>query len=49
MAETNLQKFVRHCRTGGLFYAVYRGVKYISWRNECRKNRIDWKKFSRAR
>ena len=27
--ETLLQKWGRHYRRGGFFYAVYRGVKYV--------------------
>ncbi len=49
MAETNLQKFVRYCKTGGIFYAINRGFKYIAWRNRCKKIGIDWKKFSKER
>ncbi|MDO8602989.1 MAG: hypothetical protein Q7O04_03975 [Candidatus Omnitrophota bacterium] len=49
MAETNLQKFVKHCKAGGLFYAISRGVKYVTWRNKCKKMGIDCGKFSRER
>mgnify|MGYP001571233594 CR=1 FL=1 len=47
MAETNLQKLVRHCKTGGLLYAINRGIKYIAWRNKCKKIGVDWRKFNR--
>ncbi len=46
MTETNFQKFVKHYKKGGFFYAINRSVKYISWRNKCRRMGIDWKKFS---
>ena len=41
MAETNLQKFVKHYKTGGLFYAINRGIKYVTWRNKCKKAEAD--------
>ncbi len=49
MADTSLQKFVRHCKASGIFYAVNRSIKYIAWRNRCKKMGIDWRKFSRER
>lgn len=47
MAETNWQKFMKHCRTGGFFYAVYRGIKYLQWRRWCKKRGIDLRQFSK--
>jgi len=49
MVETNWQKFVKHHKTGGLFYAIYRGIKYISWRNRCKRMGIDWGQFSKEK
>ena len=47
MAETNLQKFVKHFKKNGLFYAIKRGFRYILWRGKCGRMRIDWRKFSK--
>jgi hypothetical protein len=47
MAETNLQKFVKHCKAGGIFYAIQRGMRYIAWLSKCRTMGIDCKKFSK--
>jgi hypothetical protein len=47
MALTHWQKFIKHVKSGGLFYAVYRGFKYISWRSQCARRKIDWRQFSR--
>ena len=47
MAETNLQKFVKHCKTGGLFYAIKRSFRYVAWRIRCSRMGVDWKKFSK--
>lgn len=47
MAETNLQKFVKHCTRGGIFYAVKRGFRYAAWRIRCSRMGIDWRKFGR--
>ncbi|MDD5560764.1 MAG: hypothetical protein PHT50_01330 [Candidatus Omnitrophica bacterium] len=47
MAETLWQKFMKHNKTGGFFYALKRGFKYIAWRNICISKGIDWRKFSR--
>ena len=49
MAETNLQKFVKHYKTNGLFYAINRGIKYIIWRNKCKKAEASRKKSSKER
>jgi len=49
MAETHWQKFVKHYKTEGFFYAIYRGIKYIAWRNKCSREGIDWRKFSKIR
>lgn len=49
MEETNWEKFVKHYKTGGFLYAIYRGIKYIQWRRSCVKRGIDWKQFSRER
>lgn len=48
MINTNWQKFVKHYKTKGFLYAVYRGIKYIRWRNVCREKGIDWKRFSQT-
>jgi len=32
MEETLWQKWCKHYRAGGFFYAVYRGIKYLVWR-----------------
>jgi ribosomal protein L20A (L18A) len=47
MAETNWQKFVKHYKAGGLFHAIQRSIKYIAWRNKCRRMGIDWRQFSK--
>ncbi|MDD4939437.1 MAG: hypothetical protein PHE18_02440 [Candidatus Omnitrophica bacterium] len=47
MAETNWQKFAKHFKNGGVFYALYRGIKYIKWRSMCARRGIDWKQFAR--
>ncbi len=47
MAQGNYQKLVKHFKTGGLFYAVRRGFRYLAWRMRCAKAGIDWRKFSR--
>ncbi|MBU2034324.1 MAG: hypothetical protein ABH882_02220 [Candidatus Omnitrophota bacterium] len=47
MAQTSWQKFITHCKNGGLFYAFYRGFKYLAWRNQCARKKIDWRQFSR--
>ena len=46
MAQTNWEKFVKHLRAGGFFYALYRGVKYIKWRSMCARRGIDWRQFN---
>jgi hypothetical protein len=30
--ETMYQKWLKHKKSGGFLYAVYRGVKYLVWR-----------------
>ncbi len=47
MNQTSWQKFVKHCKAGGFFYAVFRGLKYIKWRNQCKKLGVDYRRFSR--
>jgi len=47
MTETNWQKFMKHYKAHGFFYAVYRGIKYLQWLNMCKKKGIDPKQFSR--
>lgn len=47
MAETNWQKFMKHWRARGFFYAIYRAIKYLKWRRMCGRMGIDWRKFSR--
>jgi hypothetical protein len=47
MAEIIWQKFVKHYRVKGFFYAVYRGIKYLQWRRACARKGIDWRQFSR--
>ena len=47
MAGKNSQKFVKHLKTGGLFYAIKRGFRYVAWRIRCSSTGIDWRKFSR--
>lgn len=47
MEENNFQKFSRHLKAKGFFYAVGRGFKYLGWRIKCIKMGVDWKKFSR--
>ena len=47
MVETNTQKFIKHFKTGGLFYAIRRGFGYMAWRNRCNRMGIDWRKFRR--
>lgn len=32
MEETLWQKWRKHYRSAGLFYALYRGFKYLIWR-----------------
>lgn len=32
MRETLWQKWCKHYRSGGIFYAIYRGIKYLVWR-----------------
>jgi predicted phosphoadenosine phosphosulfate sulfurtransferase len=49
MVETNWLKFVKHCKGGGFFYAIYRGFKYFAWRNKCRRQGVDWRKFSQEK
>lgn len=42
--ETLWQKWCKHYRSGGVFYAVYRGVKYLAWRiRMVRLNRLQRK------
>jgi len=47
MTETLWQKFVKHYKSNGLFYAIKRGFRYIAWRNRCVKAGVDWRKFAR--
>lgn len=47
MAETNWQKFTKHYKAYGFFYAIYRGIKYLQWRKMCRKKGIDPKQFNK--
>lgn len=47
MLQTNWQKFMKHFRAHGFFYAVYRGIKYLQWRKMCRGKGIDSKQFSK--
>jgi len=47
MAETSFQKFVKHLKANGLFYAIKRGFRYILWRSRCVRTSIDWRKFSK--
>jgi hypothetical protein len=49
MEESLWMKWHKHCKSGGLIYAVYRGVKYAFWCGERRRLRrqnrdIAWKK-----
>jgi hypothetical protein len=45
MEETYWQKFIKHCKNGGFFYAFFRGFKYLGWRMKCYRTKIDWRKF----
>jgi hypothetical protein len=47
MAETHWQKFVKHCKNGGFFYALQRGFRYVAWRNKCKRMGIDYRQFSK--
>ena len=47
MKEGSVQKFASHCKSGGFFYAIYRGVKYLKWRCMCKKMGVDWTRFGR--
>ncbi len=49
MAETNLQKFVKHYKAKGFFYAIYRGIKYVRWRIMCARRGINWRSFAREK
>ena len=37
--ETLWKKWLRHYKSGGVTYAVYRGVKYLIWR--VKKTKLD--------
>jgi len=47
MAQKNYQKFIKHFKTSGFFYAAKRGFRYWAWRIRCAKLGVDWRKFSR--
>ena len=37
LKETLRGKWRRHYKSGGFFYAFYRGIKYIIWRIKSRR------------
>lgn len=47
MSGNNWEKFVRHFKAGGLFYAIFRGFRYVRWRNQCKRLGIDYRTFSK--